>query len=96
VEDFDMKRAMRAIERLNAALDRLEGKPPIDWKLLGENGTLFRVAEPGKGQKMEHNQKINARCPDCNARDCCYECATRGGPGADLLLTDQEKEEIRP
>ena len=91
------RRAVNALERLSVTLDRLEGKPPpIDWKLLGENGTLFRVAEPGKGQKMEHIHRINARCPDCNSRDCCYECATRGGPGADLLLTDQEKEERRP
>ena len=26
-----------------------------------------------------------AECPQCHQHVCCYECASRGGPGADLL-----------
>jgi len=87
------RRAVNALERLSVTLDRLEGKPPpIDWGLLESNGTLFRVSDPGKGQRLEHR----SRCADCGAKECCYKCASQGGLGADLLLTEREREERRP
>ena len=33
-------------------------------------------------------QLLPPRCPDCGATKCCYECATRGGNGSDLLPTN--------
>lgn len=28
-------------------------------------------------------------CPTCYAETCCYDCATRGGNGSDLLREDE-------
>ena len=42
-------------------------------------------APDGSQRGPAQNECDTAVCPDCGATKCCYECATRGGPGASLL-----------
>jgi hypothetical protein len=54
-------------------------------RLTYDEGTAIERLTVAPAQAKPQSQAQPTRCPECGAIECCYECASRGGPGTDLL-----------
>jgi hypothetical protein len=67
-------------------------------RLTYDEGTAIErlTVAPAKAEPKPQSQPQPTRCPECGATKCCYECASRGGPGTDLMTQEGQSQEQNP